>query len=440
MINNFLFPQNLTIENWNQQTPILSGNLNEIVAIIIDNGLFVDVAQRLSKDFKKVYYFTAHREEFPTIEQVSIGMGLDNIIKVKDIFEPEDVDIYIFPNTGDQQLQKHLIKMGKIVLGSRKADDLELNRFYGMKKLQEIGLPTPNIVKIFGLDNLVNYLTPLTDKYIKCSYYRGEFETFHYTNINECSNYLQKLKVDLGAIADIFEFNVFNPIDSVIETGADCIVIDGKPSDYIQYGYEIKDLAYVAKWVKYDELPNIIKQVHNPINNLLGQYGYRNLFSSEIRITKNQIPYMIDYTTRFGAPSHELILENVENISDVLFQGAQGVSIPLKIKYTYAVQANIISEWGCENWLEIDFPTEIEQFVKLRNVCKINNKMYCIPQPYSYPEMGTVLGFGNTIEEAIDMCKKNAEQVKGFQLEIRVDALDEALIQIEKGKQLNINF
>lgn len=258
--------------------------------------------------------------------------------------------------------------------------------------------------------------------------------------MTECENYLQKLKFELGSVADIFEFNVFDPIDSVIETGADGVVIDGIPSDYIQYGYEIKDLAYVAKWVKYNDLPTIIKQVHDPINKLLGEYGYRNLFSSEIRVTKNNIPYMIDFSTRFGAPSHELILENVLNLADVLYQGAQGISIPLQIKYPYAAQANIISEYGCENDLVIDYQKEIEQFVKLRNVCKINNEMICKVQPYEYPEMGTCLGFGNTIQEAIENCKNVAKQIHGFDLQIRVDALDEGLKQIELGKSYGIDF
>ena len=439
--NSFLFPKNLSPINWNKETTFDNGNVKDKVALVADNGIFIELAIRLAKDFKKVYYYTDWKEEFPVLEQVAIGFGVQNIINVKDIFEPDDVDIYIFPNTGNPYIQKKLINDGKIVWGTRMAEDLELNRFYGAKQLQKAGLPVPNIKNIQGIDNLITYLTPLQDKWIKVSYYRGQGETWHFTNIKECAGYLENVKCKLGPFGEVFEWLVFDPIEAVTETGADGIVIDGQPANYIQYGYEVKDLCYCAEWIEYAKVPELIKVVHDKINPILGQYGYRNFFSTEIRVTESKIPYMSDFTTRMGAPSFELIIENVENISDVIWNGAQGKLIDLKPKYKYACMANMLSEFGCDNNLAIFFPSTIRDMVKLRNLAVINGTYYYIAQPYAYPEIGSVLGFSNTsMEDAIAQCKANAKQVSAYQLEIRVDALDECLNEIEKGKSIGIDF
>jgi hypothetical protein len=441
MIKDFLYPQP-KILNPNTGTKLFQkDNLKEKSVMVIDNGIFFGLAQRLARDFGKVYYYTDYNEEFLTIEQVLIGAGFEdvNIVKVKDVFEV-DADLYVFPNSNHEALQARLISMNKNVFGSRYGAQLEGDRWFGVKTVKECGLPIPNVARINGVDNLIAFLADKEDKWIKISHYRGVGETWHYTNMDECQDYLNKLKYELGAINTIFEFLVFDAIDAEVETGFDGIFIDDQFSNIVSLGFEIKDLLYVAKYIKYQDLPEIVKIVGNKVNPALKQFGYRNFFSTEERITKNKIPYFTDWTCRSASPAGELFYENISNISEAIWYGAQGLHIELQAQFLYGVQGNIISDYGCTNWMNVEFPDDIQQYVKLRNCCKIDNKIYCIPQPYEYPELGTVLGFGNTLQEAAEQCVSHASQVKGFQIEVRCDALEEALKQIELAKAYGINF
>lgn len=439
MIQDFLYPLPIILNPNKEIGSFEKVDLKTKSVLICDNGIFFGIAQRLAEDFGTVYYYTDYTEEFLTTEQVLIGAGFDNITKVKDVFEV-DVDLYVFPNSNHEALQAQLIKAGKLVFGSRYGAQLESDRWFGVKTVQECGLPVPNVKKINGVDNLIAYLTDKEDKWIKISHYRGVGETWHFTTMDECQDYLNKLKYELGAINTIFEFLVFDSIDADIETGFDGMFIDDQFSNIVSLGFEIKDLLYVAKYIQYKDLPELVKVVGDKITPALNKFGYRNFFSTEERIPKNKIPYFTDWTCRSASPAGELFYSNITNISEAIWYGAQGIKVDLQAQYKYGVQGNIISDYGSTNWMQVEFPEEISKYVKLRNCCKINDKIYCIPQPYEYPELGTVLGFGNTLEEAVLNCQENAEQVKGFQIEVRCDAIEEALAQIKKAKAYGIEF
>ena len=441
-IINFLFPTAKPIINPNPNGNIDTVNLKDKTIMVVDHGIFTYLAEKLVPYFKKVYYFCHYQEEFQTLHQISIGLGLPGVINVHDIFEVDDVDLYIFPNTYDSILQTQLLKMGKNVFGGRKGDELELNRWYGLQKLQEIGLPVPNLTRIIGLNSLIEFLKTVENKYIKISGLRGIGETWHFSNYQECEQYLNvELRENCGGLENYIEFLIFDPIGdkNSIETGMDSICIDGQFSDMVSYGYEIKDACYVCKYVKYEQLPQIIKNSTDKLQNTLKEYGYRNFFSDELRIA-NTVPYLIDFTCRLGSPSGELLIENIENIAEVIWYGAQGQSIPLKMKYVYGVQAHIKSCFVQENWQTVFIDESVKPFVKLRNYCIVDGKYYVIPNPMGYDEVGTILGFGNTLEEAIIHLQNNAEKVSGFQIEIELDAIEKGINQIKEGLKIGINF
>ena len=67
-------------------------------------------------------------------------------------------------------------------------------------------------------------------------------------------DYLNKIKNDLGLANKIFEFLIFDPIDAEIETGFDGLFIDDEFLNIVSMGYEIKDCAYLCKYLNYNEL------------------------------------------------------------------------------------------------------------------------------------------------------------------------------------------
>jgi Pyruvate/2-oxoacid:ferredoxin oxidoreductase gamma subunit len=54
------------------------------------------------------------------------------------------------------------------------------------------------------------------------------------------------------------------------------------------------------------------------------------------------------------------------------------------------------------------------------------------PQTSDVEGIGSVVGMGNTLNEAIKDAKKIAETVKGYCIKIEIDALDEAASELKK--------
>ena len=54
--------------------------------------------------------------------------------------------------------------------------------------------------------------------------------------------------------------------------------------------------------------------------------------------------------------------------------------------------------------------------------------------------MGCVVAGGNTLMEAIQVCKKRAEQIQGFQVSVNIGALDKGLEVVKEGEKFGIKF
>ena len=102
---------------------------------VVDNGLFVSWAIKLSDYFKKVYYFNPIQSDFPTIRNMKIGDGFKEITTISDIwghtdeYNFKDVDLFLFPDCGYAGWQENLIAQGKLVWGTRYGEYLELWRW-----------------------------------------------------------------------------------------------------------------------------------------------------------------------------------------------------------------------------------------------------------------------------------------------------------------------
>jgi len=106
----------------------------------------------------------------------------------------------------------------------------------------------------------------------------------------------------------------------------------------------------------------------------------------------------------------------------------------------YVCQAMIKSPWGNKDWVPVTYPKKIARFVKLFNACRIAGDIHIIPLNEDLNEIGSVIGMGESFEEARDQCKANAELIEGYQLEIKTDSLDEAETIIQKAKKFGVKF
>ena len=112
-----------------------------------------------------------------------------------------------------------------------------------------------------------------------------------------------------------------------------------------------------------------------------------------------------------------------------------------KYKATWGAELLIHSSWAGErNWQAIDIPKDARDFVKLRNAVELDSRLYIVPDKGGVPEIGAVVGFGNTKEAAIKHCRENAAKLEGYYIEVYEDSLDEADGEIKELAEYGITL
>ena len=148
---------------------------------------------------------------------------------------------------------------------------------------------------IKGVEALREYLKEHKNVYVKCSILRGDFETFHSPNYKFVEPKIDELEYRLGAMKYIKEFIVEDAYDNAVETGMDLYTVDGQFPTRSLTGIEVKDLGYIGKILEYDKISTKVTDFNEKMKDTFKNYGYRGFFSTEIRISKEKPPYMLDF-------------------------------------------------------------------------------------------------------------------------------------------------
>jgi len=407
----------------------------------------VDFAIACAKDFGKTNYFSPWVSSFPLSNSLLPGDGFDNVTRLKWLFdEIKQSDLLVFPDVYFGDVQVFLQDMGKRVWGGRRGEFLELYRQSSKEIMSAHGLPVAPFEVVTGLDSLRSFLKSNPRTWVKISLTRGDMETWFSESYDLSETYIDGLEFRLGAKSKIMRFICEesipkDPDQPCIETGYDGYSIDGQFPKNGFFGFEIKDKGYIIKCLPYDDLPPQVRQVNDALSPWLKQKQYRGFFSTEIRITSDNKPYCIDPCCRCGSPPNEIYQELVSNWSEILWSGADGTLVEPKFTHSFGVEVLIHSPRASKEWVPIRFPEEIRPYVKLRNHTRIHNLDYFVPQPPSeLPEIGAVLGVGDSLDQAIQHLKDNAAQIKAYDLDIQLDSIDDALNEIEKAKQFGISL
>ena len=412
--------------------------------LVYDHGLFVELAARLARDFGRVYYYNPWQINYPQESAALVGKDLDGVIVEnpldKNVFELiSNVDIVIFPDVHDGGLQTFLRAQGVKVWGSGEGEILELDRWMTKELLRVYDLPVAKAKKITGLENLKNYLRDQKDKYIKTPIWRGDMETFHFVDSTMSSPWFDELGHTLGASKQKKEFIVEDSIPGV-EIGYDGYYIDRDFPNVATFGYEIKDEGFIGQAREYAYFPKVLKDLNkNFVKPVLENFQYRNFISTEIRIGNDLTPYLIDPCCRMASPPGEIILEWFENISDIIWYGAHGILIDPVITKKYGVSLMFNSDWAKTNWLEVRFPQELRQWVKLRNATQINNRYFIIPQVVT-SGIGSVIAVEDSLQDAIETCRERAKEITAYNMAYNPDVLNDALETIEQGQKVGIDW
>lgn len=419
-------------------------NLKDKSVLVIDGGIFIEFAIRLARDFKKIYYFSSWKSEYPLSKDDMIGVGVPGIERVSEVYDYIDkVDLIAFPSIYNGDWQVWLRNKGYRVYGSGRGDEMERDRVSAIEHFKDLGLPQPKYKEITGIDNLTDYLENKTDKWIKVSEYRGGNETWHFLSKDLSRRKLAEIKHNLGDEGSVFKFLVFDPIngDNIVECGSDIpITVDGLYPEYVLNGYEKKDCAYLGKVKKYADLAPVIREFDEKIAPTLKKYGYRNAMSTEIRAESDTKGWMIDFTARQPSPPGEIYLELIENFSQMVWDASGGVLTEPVYLAKYAIEVMINSEAAENAWLTIDFPKSIRKWVKLRNLAVIDGKYTIIPRYPHFNNAGAVIAIGDSIDEVVKLAQERCALIAGEDIDCKLNDITPLMDIIKAGEKIGLKF
>ena len=402
---------------------------------VCEGGLFQSLAHRLSKEYDRVLYYRPWTSTFSHPNDLQIGKGYENIERIDDPLDPstfEQIDTFCFPDVYFKGLQKYLRSIGKPVWGAFDGEDMEMERAPMKEMMKRVGLPVNGYEVVIGITALRKFLEKHEDRFVKVSRVRGLTETFHAKNYELVKPKIDDIESELGGLAEVQEFIVEEGIPDAIEVGYDGFSIHGQYPKIAQWGVEIKDCGYAAELRNYSDLPKSVRFVNDKLSGPMDKCGYQGFFSTEIRVGKDRNPYLIDFTARAASPAGECLQALVTNLGEIIEAGAHGELEEIKKKDRFAAQAIITSDFAEEHWLPIYISEKIRDNFKLYHSCKVGDQEYIVPTEADMSEIGSVVATGSTIDEAIKKCKELAEQIEGFQVKVKTEAMDAAKAELRK--------
>ena len=405
--------------------------VSEVTAMVIDTwGIYADLASRLARDYKKVYYHVPNESEAPMPQRSYIGHGYGDIELVHEIFgdHMDEANLVLFPGGGLASLQVELSgpRFSKAVWGARYAQDLELKREDCKTFFKKVGIEVGPFKNVRNLEELRHYLKYNEEVFVKVSKWRGLMETFQSINYDSSEVIVDLLATRLGVLQHEIPYTVENKLDNKKEIGNDFYTVDGQFPALLSGGIEIKDEGYVTKIQKYSDFPKPLRDVNDKLAPFLKKCGARCTLATEMRVGKDHIAYPIDLTIREPSPPGELLQEMYTNIAEIQWQGANGILVDPEPIAKFGVQINITSDQVNHKEAQaVQFPEKFRNNVKLHSACKRNGTYYIMPNEFEVNEIGAVVGWGNSIEEAAEMVKEVAGSVKGCSLKIPVQSIVE---------------
>jgi hypothetical protein len=418
-------------------------DLSKKKCLIYDRGLYTFLGQKLAESFGECFYFMPESSPYPGSALSQIGEGLDGVERIDDdmVWKCMDKsDMIFFPDCYDGEFQVWLKSKGYRVFGGLGSEKVEMDKMFFYEYLQKVGLPIPKTYRAEGLDDLIDHLKGKDERWLKRSYYRGDFETRKFRNMKQLEPWLDMIRAKIGRRATDIEILIQNPIKSVCEIGGDSFCINGNYAGNPLVGYEVKDEAYVGKI--FEDMPDIISSIDERMSPLFKKLGYQGHYSNELRIMESGKAYFIDPTIRAPSPPSELMCEMYEDYPGICWQISGGEVPECKPKKdaVFGVEIILNSDWYVKNELCVEFPKDLEPHIKLKNQTKKNGVYYCIPNYENEGLFGGVIAYGKDLDKTIQEACDIMGQIECDGLNFNQSIFDRAKEQIEAGTKFGVVF
>ena len=410
-------------------------------ALICCNPLFASLAERLARDFGKVLLYIPSAGSFPTWNSRRIGYGLPGVELIDGIFGPhfEEVDLFVFPDLGHAAVQVQLESMGKRVWGARNGEEIEQRRGDCKTLMESLGLPVQPWKVLSGMDALREHLKATPEQHVKIDRWRGVTESFFSPSYEIVETKLNRIEHELGAAAKVMEFIVEDDLPDRVEVGIDAYTVDGLWPAQTLAGIEVKDLGYVGQMVEWNKIPEELRRWNEALSPYFAERGARGFVSNEIRIGQDKVPYMIDATIRAPCPPSELWQELYTNLAEIIWEGADGKMVDPVPAGKFGVEVILKSPWAENNWQPVSYPEKYAKQIKLFNCVVIEGVRYVVPQDEEMTEIGAVVGWGETLEEAVDHAKEAGESITGYGIKFNIGPAEAATEQMQELAELGVS-
>lgn len=419
--------------------------LSDKTAVVVDASYFFPVAQRLARDFKKVYYFKPRSSNYATIQEARIGYGYENIVPLdEDDFYKlvyNGVDLMVYPDVNSGGEQWFFRKLGRDVCGSGMSEIYENDRVKFKEAITKLGLPVVHYDgPITDIDDLEKILKSTEDKYVKISYWRGEGESFHHENWKKSEKWFHDLATRLYPFSHKFEeIIVEDPIKAKVECGTDRWISNKKFLEYGLQGIEIKNEVYIAKATHESDIPELLRDIDNKVLPLYNKYDLRGPISTEIRVPKKGVGYFLEPTPRQGFPPVHSAVTMYGNFSKMCNACARNESIVPEMDYKHVVEIIFNSSEAGTEAIPVSYPKEYADNVWLKSPVFLDGQHYVISI-----DKGNVLGGvsvgDDSLEDAIAKCKEIVSQICAPGIFYKAEAFDAALKQLAEAKKLGVGF
>lgn len=419
-------------------------DLSDKSVLVYDYFSYVEIAERLGRSFGKVYYYCPYViDPYPTHVPFDIGRNVPGVIKVKEWASViDEVDMVYCTYSHEPNLQQHFKNLGKPVFGSVFADQLEHDRGLIKRILKENGLPVGNYAEVTGLDELEQILLNSGDqkRFVKSSL-RGDMETWEHKDYRLSKRELKRLRHEMGLYENSEKYIIEHPLDAIAEIGYDGFCINGDFPDISLCGIEIKNCCYVGTFVYYNTLPEQIRAVNSAFSPIFRDMGYQAHYSNEIMITKDKRGFLLDNTNRCPQPNTSLAIEMYKNYPEIAWNVANGRMPYIEYEQKWGCQFIIKSVVSEDMPSPILVPEEMRRFVKMSNLSiDEQGTWWYVPSDIKNNDIGSVVGLGNTMDEAIKNAKQVAESIQGFDTSIKMESVDKVKKQMDKLNKAGISF
>lgn len=402
------------------------------VLVYDSGGLYIHLAERLTKEFDEVLYFCDWRGSvmFPESYKKNLGQGIPNVTRLDSFEQGRDrAGLIVFPDCQLGDIQMDLQKRGFKCFGGGSATKLENNRKYFKEKLKEWELPLGDYEIEKGIDKLMENLESKKDLdknpvFIKISDTRGDMETKGISDIVNARSFFATQKLNMGLNGEKRDFIIEKNLPG-IECGLDTTCIKGEMPNWIQVGIEGKDAFYFCRMIDKNMLPKGMKDINDKLCAYIKENDVSTFLCTENRVNGKEF-YFTDATVRCGVPPVETQMTNWTNLGDILKQGADGICIEPEFQKEYACQLILKSDEIVARELRVTFDKKYKDNIHFYNYCMKDGDVYTVPMNISgHNVVCSVIGLGDSLDEAIDNLYEIASTIKTDDLEVNKHAFSD---------------